>query len=241
MLAPSAYSGEHLSCFSSPFSTKTLLILVDKRPRDLSPTVHFFSFFSLMLPSTFVTFLDTHISSPVLGFFQPPSQCHSPCLLRMIFCRPSRRSGPCYVPAVGYVLFLPAVGPLFSCLLLAMLFLPAVGPLFYPLWVRSFSFFSRIHPSVHVSDFTSSCVCSPASLFCECVRSRPPSAVRHRLLQCGCPWFVKGLALFFCGRHGTPMSRSPWHSMVFQRRCPRADPRVFSFARSFTCCACGGR
>ena len=133
-----------MSCASSHFSMppKALSIVVDRRPRDLTPTVYSNPLFSLTLSYTFVSFIDFDTSSPVLGFFQPPSQRHSPCPLGMLSCHPSRRSEPTSItvfwilfeslPAVGYAL-LPAVGPLFS---------PAVSPLFYPLWVRSFGFFS---------------------------------------------------------------------------------------------------
>ena len=98
MVSPSAYSGEHLSCVSSSFCMppKALSIVVDNRPRDLSPTVYFNPLFSSMLPSTFVTFSDTHTSPPVLGFFQPQSQ---------------------WTFAIHYVVLV-----LVTCLLLAMLF-----------------------------------------------------------------------------------------------------------------------
>ena len=137
-----------------------------------------------MLPSTFITFLDINTSSPVLGFFQPPSQCHSPDLLSMKFFHPSRRSGPRYVPAVGCALFMPAVGyALFMPAVGYALFMPAVG---YALFMPAVGYalltccgsallasFHQDHPSVHVSAFTLSCVRSPASLFCECVSLAP--------------------------------------------------------------------
>ena len=215
-----------MSCVSSSFSLppKALSIDVDKRPRDLLPTVHFNSFFSTMLPSTFVIFLDTNTSSSGLGFL--------PTSIAMNFCHSSRRSGPRYVPAVGYALISPAVGPLFSCLLLAMLFflpaalLPAVGPLFYHLFHE--------HPSVDVLGFTLSRVRSPASLFCECV-SLAPRAPYTPSFAVWCLGLSRACAVLLrsswhsMGRLRSSwhsMSRSPWHSMVFQRRCPRADPRV---------------
>ena len=114
MVAPSAYSGDHLSCASSLFSMppKVLSMVVDNRPRDLSPTVYSNPFFSSTLLSTFVTFMDIDTSSPVLGFFQPQSQCRSSCLqLAMLFS-----------PAVG-PLFLPAVGPLFWLLVIRVIHL----------------------------------------------------------------------------------------------------------------------
>ena len=108
----------------------------------------------------------------------------------MNFCHPSRRSGHRYVPAVGYALLLPAVGPLFSCLLLAMLFSPAVGPLFYPLWVRSFSFFSSRSSTCSRS---LKLLCSLPRRRCLRMRlSRPASAV-HTVFCSVVPWFVKGL------------------------------------------------
>ena len=52
---------------------------------------------------------------------------------------------------------------------------------------------SQDHPSVHVSDFTLSCVCSPASLFCECVSLVIPASAVHTVCCSLVPWFVKGL------------------------------------------------
>ena len=194
-----------MSCVSSPFSLppKALSIDVDKRPRDLSPTVHFNPFFSSMLPSTFVTFWDTNTSSPFLGFFQPPSQCHSPGLLSMNFCHLSRRSGTRYVPAVGC--FLTRCG--------SALFMPAVG---YALFTSCRSAlltrcgsallasFHQDHPSVHVHSGIWLELCSLPRRRCFASASVSPRERRtHRLLQCGA-LVCQGLALFSCGRHGTP-------------------------------------
>ena len=110
---------------------------------------------------------------------------------------------------------------LFSCLLLAMLFSPAVGPLFYPLWVRSVSFFS-----------SGSSICSRSWLHLE-LCSLPGVAVlrasvslrerrTHRLLQCGA-LVCQGLAVIMA-LHKPLAIVMALHG--FQRRCPRADPRV---------------
>ena len=165
MLAPSAYSGEHLSCASSSFSMllKALPINVDKIPWDLSPTVYFNPFFSSTLSSTFVTFLDTHISSSALGFF-----------LSVIFCHPSRRSGPRYVPAIGYALFTSCKSALLA---------RCTSTLFYQLYVHSFNFFSS---------GSSICTCLPSLLayslsgvaVCECVSLAVHTVFRSGALVC---------------------------------------------------------
>ena len=125
---------------------------------------------------------------------------------------------------------------------------------FHPLWVRSSTrcgsallpaSFHQDHPSVHVSGFTLSCVRSPASLFCECV-SLAPQARYTPSFAVWCLGLSRACAVLLRSSWHS-MSRSPWHSMAFQRRFPTScSPvhvltHVFSFARSFTCCACGGR
>ena len=81
-----------MRCASSPLSMppKALSIVVDRRPRDLTPTVYSNPLFSSTLPHTFVTFIDFDTSSPVLGFFQPSSPV-------VTF----------FLPAVGCALFYP--------------------------------------------------------------------------------------------------------------------------------------
>ena len=135
----------------------------------------------------------------------------------MNFCHPSRRSGPCYVPAVGYALLLPAVGPLFS---------PAVGPLFSVihhgvldlrrrrLLVDSpLSSTELLASCLQHHPVLSSCTRSPASLLASASVSRAPYPHRLRSVV---PWFVKGLRCL---------------DELFAR--PRADPRV-------SCCTWSG-
>ena len=130
-----------------------------------------------------------------------------------------------FLTRCGSALFMPAVGyALFTSCRSALL--PAVGPLF--------QFLFQDHPSVHVLGFTLSCVRSPASLFCECVSLAPrapytPSfAVWCLGLSRACAVLLRSswhsMSRLRSSWHS--MSLSPWHSMVFQRRCSRADPRV---------------
>ena len=167
-----------MRCASSPLSMppEALSIVVDRRPRDLTPTVSSNPLFSSALPHTFLAFIDFDTSSPVLGFFQPPPQRHSPCPLSTLSCHPSRCSGPTSItvfwilfeslPAVGDALFMPAVGcallpavsPLFSTRCGSAL-LPAVGPLFWLLFIRI------THLFVFTQSVVLSWACFPASLF----------------------------------------------------------------------------
>ena len=123
------------------------------------------------------------------------------------------------------------------------LFMPAVG---YDLFTSCTSAsstdcrsalsasFHQDHPSVQVSVFTLSCVRSPASLFYECV-SLAPRAPYTPSFAVWCLGLSRACAaLLRSSWHSMSrlrsswhfMSRSPWYSMVFQRHCPRADPRV---------------
>ena len=167
---------------------KTLSIVVDRRPSDLSPTVFFNPLFSSTLPSTFVTFMDINTSSPVLGFFQSP-------------CYPCVR----VCPAVGYALLLPAVGcallqavgPLFSTRCGSAL-LPAVGPLFWLLVIRIIHLFVFTQSA----DFRFRAVLAPRRCCLRVRQSRPASAVHTPSSQCGA--LVCQRLAFSCGRHGTP-------------------------------------
>ena len=165
--------------------------------------------------------MDFNTSSPVLGFFQSPSQCRS----FLCTCLPC-----CWVC---------------SCLACSWLcsFLPAVGPLFYPLWVRSstrcgsalLASFHQDHPSVRVHPVGClellSCTGSPASLFASA--SVSPRERRTPSFAVWCLGLSRACVLLLRSSWHS-MSRSPWHSMALQRRfptrcspSPRADPRVF--------------
>ena len=151
-----------------------------KRPRDLSPTVYFNPLFSSTVPSTFVTFIDFDTSSPVLGFFQPQSKCHSSCLSSMLTCHSSRRSGPTSItvfwilseslPAVGYPLFMPAIGyALFTSCGSALL-----------------ASFHQDHSSVRIHPVCCFELCLLSGVaVCECVNLVPRAPYTHRLSQCG--------------------------------------------------------
>ena len=181
--------------------------------------------------------MDINTSSPVLCFFQPSSQCRSPCVR--------------VCPAVGYALLLPAVGyALFlACSWLCSFtscrsaLLPAVGPLFYPLWVRSFGFFSSGSSicSFHPVCCLELCSLSPASLFASASVS-PHERRAHTVFAVWCLGLSRACVLLLRSSWHS-MSRSPWHSMALQCRFPTScSPvhvltHVFSFARFFTCCA----
>ena len=125
----------------------------------------------------------------------------------------------CPVPAVGSALdvllhvLIPAVGSALAFLL--HVFALLLGMFFsYPLCVRSFR------------PFVLACLLElyslPGVAACECVSLAPRAPYSHRLRSV-VPWFVKGMHCL---------------DELFAR--PRADPRVFSSARFFTCCACTG-
>ena len=127
----------------------------------------------------------------------------------------------------GSALFMPAVGyALFTSCRSALL--PAVGPLFWFLFIRIIHLFTFTQAS------SLSCVRSPASLFCECV-SLAPRAPYTPSFAVWCLGLSRACAVLLRSSWHSmsrsrsswhSMSRSPWHFMVFQRRCPRADPRV---------------
>ena len=182
---------------------KALSIIVERIPRDLTPTVYFNPFFSSTLPSTFETFMDINTSSLVLGFFQPQSQCHSSCLLSMLSCHPSRRSGPTSI-TVFWILFesLPAV---WLCCFHACSWQCSKTSCGSALKVS----FHQDHSSVRIHPVCcfELCLLSGASLFASA--SISPRERRTHNLRNVVPWFVKGFR---------------WFNELFAR--PRADPRV---------------
>ena len=127
-----------------------------------------------------------------------------------------------FLTRCGSALFMPA---------LAMLLSAAVGPLFYPLWVRSFSFFSS-GSSICSRFWLHLELCSLPGVAVLRVRQSRPASTVHTVFCSVVPWFVKGLRCSLAvvmalhepltmALHGFPASLS---DELFAR--PRADPRI---------------